>query len=96
VLSVAKLAPGQERYYEASVARGFDDYYAGVGESPGVWVGAGAASLELVGTVEDGLLGALMRGLHPPSGTLLRRQAAVRRIMVERIDPDTGERQRVK
>ena len=43
VLSVAKLTPGQERYYERSVAAGFDDYYAGRGESPGVWVGRGAA-----------------------------------------------------
>ena len=29
VLSVAKLTPGQERYYERSVAAGLDDYYAG-------------------------------------------------------------------
>jgi hypothetical protein len=36
VLCVAKLTPGQERYYERSVADGVDDYYAGRGESPGV------------------------------------------------------------
>ena len=35
VLSVAKLTPGQEGYYERSVAAGIDDYYAGRGESPG-------------------------------------------------------------
>jgi len=36
MLSVAKLSPGQERYYERSVADGLDDYYAGRGESPGI------------------------------------------------------------
>src|SRR6266540_3449572 len=36
MLSVAKLTPGQEGYYERSVADGLDDYYAGRGESPGV------------------------------------------------------------
>ena len=44
MLSVAKLTPGQETYYERSVAAGIDDYYAGRGESPGVWVGYGAAA----------------------------------------------------
>ncbi len=39
VLSTAKLSPGQEASYEASVARGLDDYDAGRGESPGVWHG---------------------------------------------------------
>jgi hypothetical protein len=33
VLSVAKLTPGQEQYYESSVAQGLDGYYAGRGES---------------------------------------------------------------
>ena len=42
VLSVAKLALGQEAYYEQQVALGLDDYYAGRGESPGLWVGSGA------------------------------------------------------
>ena len=34
VLSIAKLTPGQEGYYERSVAAGLDDYYAGRGEQP--------------------------------------------------------------
>jgi hypothetical protein len=33
VLSIAKLTPGQEQYYESSVAEGLDGYYAGRGES---------------------------------------------------------------
>ena len=57
VLSVAKLTPGQERYYEQSVAAGLDDYYAGRGESPGIWTGRGAQELELEGLVHEGELG---------------------------------------
>ena len=65
MLSVAKLTPGQEGYYERSVADGLDDYYAGRGESPGVWVGRGARELELEGVVREGELGRLIRGKHP-------------------------------
>ena len=46
MLSVAKLTLGQEAYYEQQVARGVDDYYAGRGESPGIWAGRGSAILE--------------------------------------------------
>ena len=62
MLSVAKLTLGQEAYYEQQVVRGLDDYYAGRGESPGIWAGRGAAELELSGVVEDGELGTLLRG----------------------------------
>ena len=51
MLTVAKLSPGQEAYYERSVAAGIDDYYAGRGESPGVWAGR-APELGLEGVVE--------------------------------------------
>ncbi|MDP9255658.1 MAG: relaxase domain-containing protein, partial [Actinomycetota bacterium] len=92
MLSVAKLAPGQEAYYERSVARGLDDYYAGAGESPGVWAGRGAAALGLVGVVADGDLSRLISGIDPTSGRRLRAHAQPRLITVERIDPTTGER----
>jgi conjugative relaxase-like TrwC/TraI family protein len=92
VLSVAKLSPGQEAYYERSVADGIDDYYAGRGESPGVWVGRGAAELELDGVVGDGELGRLIGGKHPSTGAELRRHPPRKQITVERIDPATGER----
>jgi len=94
VLSVAKLTPGQEGYYERSVAAGIDDYYAGRGESPGIWVGRGALALELEGVVEQGHLGALIRTEHPQTGAQLRakRSPGRRRITIERIDPATGER----
>ena len=93
MLSVAKLTPGQECYYERSVAAGIDDYYAGRGESPGIWTGRGAAALGLEGVVEDGQLGALIRGDNPLSGEKLRRRhPQARTITVERIDPTSGER----
>ena len=94
VLSVAKLTPGQERYYERSVAAGLDDYYAGRGESPGIWTGTGAQQLGLEGVVHEGELGRLIRGLHPHTEEQLRarRQATARVITIERIDPLTDER----
>src|SRR5919202_6253270 len=92
MLSVSKLSPGQERYYERSVAAGLDDYYAGRGESLGLWVGRGAAALALDGVVQERELGALIRGLHPLTDELLRRHPKQRTITVERIDPHTGER----
>src|SRR3954454_3630124 len=92
VLSIAKLTPGQERYYERSVAAGLDDYYDGRGESPGVWTGRGAAGLELDGVVQGGELGALMRGLHPVTSAQLRRHPPARTITLERIDPYSGAR----
>src|SRR3954469_4845183 len=90
VLSIAKLTQGQERYYERSVAQGLDDYYAGRGESPGVWTGRSAPSLGLTGVVADGQLGQLCKGLDPASGERLRRPARQRTITIERIDPYSG------
>src|SRR5919198_3127535 len=91
MLSVSKLSPGQEAYYERSVADGIDDYYAGRGESPGVWAGRGAAELELEGVVEDGQLGRLIAGQHPLTSAQLRSHPPKKRTTVERIDPATGE-----
>src|SRR5919204_6402612 len=93
MLSVAKVTPGQERYYERSVAVGIDDYYAGRGESPGIWAGRGAAALGLEGVVEQGQLGSLIRGDDPLTGEKLRRRhPKARTITVEKIDPSNGER----
>ena len=94
MLSVAKLTPGQEAYYERSVAAGLDDYYAGRGEAPGEWAGSGAAALGLEEEVGEGELGSLIRGRHPRSGEVLRAPVRARTITVERIDPETGRRWR--
>jgi conjugative relaxase-like TrwC/TraI family protein len=74
MLSIGKLAVGQERYYEQQVAQGLDDYVTGRGESPGRWLGRGAEDLGLRGTVEDGELSMLMQGRDPRSGRMLRDQ----------------------
>lgn len=74
VLSIGKLAVGQERYYEQQVAQGLDDYFTGRGESPGRWLGRGAVDLGLRGTVEDGELSLLMAGRDPRTGRMLREQ----------------------
>ena len=92
MLSVAKLSPGQEAYYERSVAAGIDAYYEGHGESPGIWTGTGAQELELGGVVGDGELGRLISGHHPLTAALIRQHPPKRHIVVERIDGATGER----
>jgi conjugative relaxase-like TrwC/TraI family protein len=94
MLTVSKLSPGQEAYYERSVAAGIDDYYAGRGESPGVWAGTGAAELELEGVLEEGELGHLINGRDPVTSVQLRSHPPKKRIRRERIDPATGERYR--
>src|SRR6266511_601752 len=91
VLSVAKLTLGQEAYYEQQVAGGLDDYYAGRGESPGIWTGSGAVELELSGVVEDGDLGTLLRGVDPASRETLRAPVRERTITVRTLDLETGD-----
>jgi conjugative relaxase-like TrwC/TraI family protein len=65
MLSIGKLALGQQRYYEQSVAQGQDDYYSGRGEAPGEWLGAGAEELGLRGRVSGGQFNALLEGADP-------------------------------
>lgn len=91
MLSVAKLTLGQEAYYEQQVARGLDDYYAGRGESPGIWAGSEAGALGLVGTVDDGDLGTLLRGVNPASDERLRAPVRARTISVRALDVESGE-----
>jgi conjugative relaxase-like TrwC/TraI family protein len=91
VLSVAKLTLGQELYYEQQVARGLDDYYAGRGESPGLWAGSNSARLGLVGVVSDGDLGTLLRGLNPQDKETLRSPVRERTITARRLDLESGE-----
>lgn len=55
-------------YLISSVALSIDEYYAGVGESPGVWIGRWAEHLGLSGLVEADQLRALVDGYHPMSG----------------------------
>lgn len=68
-----------------------DDYYAGRGESPGLWAGGGAAVLGLAGVVEDGGLGTLLRGVDPASDAVLRAPVRERTITVRALDLKSGE-----
>jgi Ti-type conjugative transfer relaxase TraA len=68
LLTVCKLAHGQEAYYLDAVASGVEDYYTGSGEAPGYWAGAGAALLGLSGEVSPGDLRAALAGRDPTTG----------------------------
>jgi conjugative relaxase-like TrwC/TraI family protein len=80
VLTIGKLGvgPAQLEYYARQVAAGAEDYYAGRGESPGVWLGSGATGIGLPAgeRVERAGFMALMRGLHPADGSVLRTMTA--------------------
>ena len=65
MLSIGKLALGQQRYYDQQVAQGRDDYYSGRGEAPGEWAGAGAHALGLSGGVSAEQFNALLAGQDP-------------------------------
>jgi conjugative relaxase-like TrwC/TraI family protein len=66
VLTVTELSNAE--YLISSVALSIDEYYAGVGESPGVWTGRWAEALGLSGVVEADHLRALVDGKHPILG----------------------------
>src|SRR5436305_8734413 len=72
-------------YLIGSVAQGLEDYYMGIGESPGVWRGRWAPALGLEGVVEADALRALINGLDPTAGADLlagHRERKVRAIDV--------------
>jgi conjugative relaxase-like TrwC/TraI family protein len=75
MLSIGKLALGQQRYYEQSVAQGQDDYYSGRGEAPGEWTGAGAGELGLRGRVSGAQFNALLEGQDPRDADVRLRAA---------------------
>jgi TrwC relaxase len=62
VLSIGKLAAGQEGYYLDAVAHGAEEYYLGAGEVAGRWIGAGAGELGLDGPVSADAFVALLNG----------------------------------
>jgi len=79
VLTIGKIG-GQGKghwrtpnYYSEQVVRGAEDYYAGKGEAPGAWAGAGAAALGLEGVIGEGELEAIFERRHPDTGAQLLR-----------------------
>ncbi len=73
MLSLGKLAPGQQQYYLDTVANGAEEYYTGAKESPGQWVGSAAARLELSGEVNAAALHRILDARHPRTGVRLTR-----------------------
>ena len=70
MLSVWKLAHGQEAYYLEAVAQGVEDYYVG-GEAPGRWIASSDTMIGLAGKVSPDDLRAVLAGHDPWSGTRL-------------------------
>ena len=70
MLSVWKLAHGQEGYYLDAVAQGVEDNYVG-GEAPGRWIASSDRLLGLSGQVTPEALRAVLAGRDPESGTRL-------------------------
>jgi len=76
MLSVGKVHPGNAGYYQQAVVAGVEDYYAGDGEAPGVWIGRadlmGAVAGSLATAVDSKLL---LEAKCAPDGTRLGRTA---------------------
>ena len=77
MLSIGKLAEGQEGYYLDAVARGVEDYYLD-GEAPGRWLGTATALLGLAGEVDSEALATVLDGRDPTTGIPLRASAGGR------------------
>jgi conjugative relaxase-like TrwC/TraI family protein len=73
VVDVAKLSVGREDYYVREVARNREEYLTGHGESPGRWLGQGAAALGQHGTASTEAFVRMFHGRHPDTGALLGR-----------------------
>jgi conjugative relaxase-like TrwC/TraI family protein len=65
VLKISKLGVGGADYYLSVVASGIEDYYAGHGEAPGRWLGAGVGAVGLDGRVDGEVLRGLFEGRVP-------------------------------
>ncbi len=73
MLSIGKIKALGERYYLDAVATGIDEYYRGVGEAPGRWLGTAAAQLGVAGEVTPGDLESIWAGERPGYGERLGR-----------------------
>jgi len=75
VLSIGKLRKGDPgEYVLRAVARGAEDYYSGLGESPGEWIGGGCDALSLSGEVDPEAFRRVLRGCDPATGEQLVRR----------------------
>jgi len=74
VLTIGKIgkAKAQQQYYEESVAKSREDYYAGSGEAPGEFFGSGSRARGLSGVSTSEHLERLFAGQDPATGEQLR------------------------
>jgi conjugative relaxase-like TrwC/TraI family protein len=74
MLTIGKIgkAKAQQQYYEESVAKSREDYYAGSGEAPGEFFGEGSRALGLSGQSSMENLTRLFAGQNPATGEQLR------------------------
>jgi conjugative relaxase-like TrwC/TraI family protein len=73
VVDIAKLSVGREDYYLREVANNREEYLTGHGESPGRWLGQGAATLGQQGTATTEAFVRMFHGRHPDTDELLGR-----------------------
>jgi conjugative relaxase-like TrwC/TraI family protein len=69
-LPVKALKAGQEAYWLDQIARNREEYFSGRGESPGRFVGSGAAAAGLEGVASPEQVRAMFQGLDPVTGEL--------------------------
>jgi conjugative relaxase-like TrwC/TraI family protein len=67
-LPVKALKAGQESYWLDQIARNREEYFSGRGESPGRFVGSGAAAAGLEGTASPEQVRAMFQGRDPATG----------------------------
>jgi conjugative relaxase-like TrwC/TraI family protein len=67
-LPVKALKAGQEAYWLDQIARNREEYFSGRGESPGRFVGGGAAAAGLDGMASPEQVRAMFQGLDPATG----------------------------
>ena len=74
MLTIGKIgkAKAQQQYYEESVAKSREDYYAGSGEAPGEFFGGGSRARGLAGQSSMEHLERLFAGQDPATGEQLR------------------------
>ncbi len=80
MLSLGKLAPGQQHYYLETVARGAEEYYTGAKEAPGEWTGRSAERLGLSGEVDPDALRLVLESRDPTTGERLTRAQSASKI----------------
>ena len=82
MLSIGKIKLSGEGYYLDAVADGIDEYYRGVGEAPGRWIGRSASESDFCGKIG---LTWVNRARRPTNGDTRRRGIGDKKTRREKI-----------